>query len=83
MEQYTTVNGIRLHYLDCPGGDPPLLLLHGLTANAHHFDGLIDAGLSPRYRLLIPDFRGRGLSDKPESGYTIADHAGGMPRALR
>ncbi|UCG23188.1 MAG: alpha/beta hydrolase [Chloroflexota bacterium] len=74
-DQYAEVNGIRLHYRDCPGGDPPLLMLHGLTANAHNFDGLIDVGLSPRFRLLIPDLRGRGLSDKPDSGYTMADHA--------
>jgi pimeloyl-ACP methyl ester carboxylesterase len=47
----------------------------GLTANAHAFDGLIRAGLSPRCDVLAVDLRGRGLSDKPATGYSMADHA--------
>jgi len=47
----------------------------GLTANAHSFDGLINAGLSPVLRVLALDLRGCGLSDKPESRYSMADHA--------
>lgn len=73
-EGFVQTNGIRLHYLDHPGGAPTLVLLPGLTANAHAFDGLIAAGLSPHYRVIAPDLRGRGLSDQPTS-YTLADHA--------
>lgn len=68
-------NGIRLHYLDHPGNKLVLVLLHGLTANCHAFDGLAQAGLSPRFRVLAPDLRGRGESDQPPAGYTMADHA--------
>ena len=75
MDNYAKVNNIRLHYLDHPGGEPTLVLMPGITANAHSFDGLIKAGLSPAFRVLALDLRGRGLSDKPESGYTMADHA--------
>ncbi len=75
MDKYVTANGIRLHYLDPPGSEPPLVLMPGLTANAHSFDGLIAAGLSPAMRVLALDLRGRGLSDKPASGYRMADHA--------
>lgn len=71
-------NGIRLHYLDFPGGEPSLLLMHGLTVNAHCFDGLVAAGLSPRFRVVAPDFRGRGASEKPESGYSMEDHVRDM-----
>jgi pimeloyl-ACP methyl ester carboxylesterase len=35
----------------------------------------VEAGLARRIRVLIFDLRGRGLSDKPDSGYTISDHA--------
>ncbi|HEX9754445.1 MAG TPA: alpha/beta hydrolase [Gemmatimonadales bacterium] len=75
MERTVAVNGIGLHVLDHPGGPPVLVLLHGLSANAHHFDGLVAAGLVPRCRAVAPDLRGRGLSDKPVTGYAMADHA--------
>ena len=75
MDRFVRANNVRLHYLDHPGGDPPLVLMPGLTANAHSFDGLIKAGLSPTLRVLALDLRGRGLSDKPERGYRMADHA--------
>lgn len=65
---------LQLHYLDHPGGEPGLVLLPGLTANAHCFDGLA-AHLSPRLRVLAVDLRGRGLSDKPLTDYAIRDHA--------
>jgi pimeloyl-ACP methyl ester carboxylesterase len=67
--------GIKIHYVDYPGSGPALMLLPGLTANAHSFDGLIKAGLNSRCRVLAPDLRGRGLSDKPATGYSMAEHA--------
>jgi pimeloyl-ACP methyl ester carboxylesterase len=73
--QFVHTNRIRLHVLEHPGNGPTVVLLHGLTANAHVFDGLAVAGLAPRYRLLAPDLRGRGLSDKLPTGFTMADHA--------
>lgn len=69
------VGGVRLRYLDHAGGEPPLVLLHGLSANAHSFGGLVAAGLAPAHRVIAPDLRGRGASDKPATGYTMADHA--------
>jgi pimeloyl-ACP methyl ester carboxylesterase len=80
-------NGIDLHYLDHPGQEPTVVLLPGLTGNAYIFDGLIQAGLSPRFRVLALDLRGRGQSDAPPAGfdptapaanYTMADHAADM-----
>ncbi|MGA9772143.1 MAG: alpha/beta hydrolase [Blastocatellia bacterium] len=75
MSNFAEVNGIRLHYIDHPGDEPTLILLPGLTANARCFDGLIQAGLNSRFRVLALDLRGRGLSDKPATGYAMADHA--------
>jgi pimeloyl-ACP methyl ester carboxylesterase len=79
-DSFAEVNNIRLHYIDYPGPEPPvvlppLVLLPGLTANAHCFDGLVQAGLTKRSRALALDLRGRGLSDKPATGYRMADHA--------
>lgn len=74
-DRYVGTNGIRLHYIEHGTGRQTLVLTHGLTANAHSFDGLIAAGLASGLRVLAIDLRGRGESDKPESGYTMADHA--------
>jgi pimeloyl-ACP methyl ester carboxylesterase len=75
MDRFAQANNIRLHYLDHAGGEPTLVFLPGLTANANAFDGLILAGLSPRFRVLALDLRGRGLSDKPATGYSMPEHA--------
>jgi pimeloyl-ACP methyl ester carboxylesterase len=69
------VNEIQLHYLEYNGPGETLICLHGLTANAHAFDGLVAEGLSDDYRLVAPDLRGRGLSDHPSSGYSMEEHA--------
>ena len=76
--------GIRIHYLDHVGGEPPLVLLPGLSATAPIFEDLIAAGLCPRFRAVAVDLRGRGQSDGPPAGfdaaspaanYTMAEHA--------
>jgi pimeloyl-ACP methyl ester carboxylesterase len=77
MSAFVDTNGIRLHYVERPGGGPTLVLAPGLTANAHFFETLL-GHLAPRLRVLAFDLRGRGLSDKPEQGYTMADHAADM-----
>jgi pimeloyl-ACP methyl ester carboxylesterase len=71
---FADVNGIKLHYLDYPGTGQPLIFLHGLTANAWTFDPLARK-LSPHFHVIAVDQRGRGLSDKPATGYSMADHA--------
>lgn len=77
-ERYQEVNGVRIYYLDVGHGSPPMLLLHGLSANAQSFGGLIAARLGDSFRLIVPDLRGRGRSDAPPTGYTIEDHARDM-----
>lgn len=55
-------------------GDPssPLLLfLHGITGSRRYFRGRV-APLASRYRLVIPDLPGFGLSPKPHVDYTPA-----------
>lgn len=75
MNRFIETNGIRLHYLEFAGDAPVIILMHGLTANAHAFDGVIAAGLSPLFNVLSIDLRGRGESDQPSSDYTMATHA--------
>lgn len=73
---FINTNNINLHYLEFPNPNKPkLLMLHGITANAHAFDGLINAGLGKNFHLYSPDLRGRGQSDKPAFGYSMEEHA--------
>lgn len=74
MSPFVATNGIQLHYAETPGGPPDLVLVHGLTANCRAFDVVV-GHLAPRLRVVAPDMRGRGASDKPAAGYTMADHA--------
>ncbi len=61
--RYRSADGrLDLYAREYPGEGPVLLLMHGLTRNSADFEAL--AGhLASRYRLIVPDQRGRGLSD--------------------
>jgi pimeloyl-ACP methyl ester carboxylesterase len=58
-------DGLRLHVRDQGPEDAPLavLCMHGLTRNGADFEALA-ARLDDRYRVLAPDVRGRGRSDR-------------------
>lgn len=73
IDRYVDTNGIRLHYQDHGGEGPVLMLFPGLNASSVFFGGLINAGLAPALRVIAVDLRGRGLSDHPETGYSIAE----------
>jgi pimeloyl-ACP methyl ester carboxylesterase len=73
---FINLPNIRLHYLDSGSTEATrttLLLSHGLTANARMFEPLANL-LAPDYRVIAVDLRGRGLSDKPSAGYSMAEH---------
>lgn len=55
------------------GGPSTVLCLHGITANCRTWD-LVANALSPEYRVIAVDLRGRGLSDKPDAGYSPENH---------
>jgi pimeloyl-ACP methyl ester carboxylesterase len=55
------------------GDGKQVLCVHGLTANCRCWDIIAEA-LAPSHRILAMDLRGRGLSDKPASGYSMDHH---------
>jgi pimeloyl-ACP methyl ester carboxylesterase len=59
-----------------------VLCIHGITANCRCWDVLAQA-LSGDYRVLAMDLRGRGLSDKPETGYSIETHCNDIRALLK
>jgi len=74
-DRYATVRELSMHYLDFDGPGPAIILLHGLSANANEFGGLIGEGLARNHRVIAPDLRGRGRTGKPASGYSMEEHA--------
>ncbi|MCS7177741.1 MAG: alpha/beta fold hydrolase [Anaerolineae bacterium] len=79
---YITVNGLRMHYRAL-GAGPAVVLIHGLGSCGEDWSLLQAPALSQRYRVLMPDLRGHGRSDKPPGPYTIPqmaeDIAGFLP----
>ncbi|HEY7311639.1 MAG TPA: alpha/beta hydrolase [Gemmataceae bacterium] len=60
----TSVNGIRLHYVEA-GSGPLVVLLHGFPEFWYSWRHQIPALAAAGFRVLAPDLRGYNLSDKP------------------
>ena len=69
---FLRANGLTLHYLDWGGARPTALLLHATGFLAAVWGPIAEA-LSRSYRVLAPNQRGHGDSDKPPSGYHRLD----------
>jgi len=72
--QRVTVDTITLATHEWPGRGPAGVGIHGLTSNHTVWYPIADA-LGGSHRLIAYDLRGRGDSDKPPTGYSLAHHA--------
>lgn len=73
--QVLTRDGVNLHCLDIAGTGRPVVLIHGwccdhsyLEAQASHFATL-------GHRVVVPDLRGHGASDRPVQSYSMESFA--------
>ena len=66
-------DGVKIQLAIWGGDGKQILCVHGITANCRFWDCLASA-LAPRHRVIAIDLRGRGLSDKPPTGYSIRHH---------
>jgi pimeloyl-ACP methyl ester carboxylesterase len=64
------VNGIRMHYLEWGHMGPAVILLHGMNDNAQVWSQIAPM-LASNCRVIAPDRRGAGDSDKPKEGYNF------------
>ncbi len=73
--QWLDITGFRMHYLDEGPRDAPIVLMvHGNPTWSFYYRNLVLA-LRDRYRCIVPDHIGCGLSDKPDNTqypYTLA-----------
>ena len=80
---WLTVDGHRYHYLD-EGDGPVLLMVHGNPTWSFYWRELVKA-LRDRYRVIVPDHIGCGLSDKPsprDYPYRLARRIGDLHRVI-
>lgn len=60
-------NGIRQHYIEAGSGSP-VVLLHGFPETSYAWRHQIPV-LAEHFRVIAPDLRGYGETDKPATGY--------------
>ena len=78
---YFNIKGHKYHYLD-EGAGSPVVMLHGNPTWSFFFREMITE-LSPRYRVIVPDHLGCGLSDKPQDfEYRLETHIDNLENLL-
>ena len=71
---YVTANdGVRLYYEEA-GSGPPVIMIHGGAVDSTRWRKNVPA-LSEQFRVITPDTRGCGKSDRPEWGHNAARYA--------
>jgi len=66
-EKSATVNGVRINY-KIGGQGPAVVLLHGYAETSHMWLPLMPQ-LATSHTVIVPDLRGAGNSERPQSGY--------------
>jgi len=80
-DEFIVAGDLTFHYLQWGEQGTPVIFVHGLTANAFCFQAFAD-DLARDHRVFAYDLRGRGDSDKPESGYNIPIHAADLAELI-
>ena len=65
---------LAVHYRDEGAGDPPILLIHELGGSSESFAALASL-LAPHRRIIAPDLRGAGRTEKPPIPFTLGECA--------
>jgi haloacetate dehalogenase len=76
-----TVNGLRMHYVES-GDGPPVVLLHGFPETWYAWRHQIPV-LAKHYRVIAPDLRGYGETQKPTTGYDKKTMASDIMELMR
>ena len=80
-EFFVALRDVTIHIVDWPGKDPAIMGIHGSAGTAYEFTALAER-LAPEHRFVAMDLRGHGYSDKPPSGFALADHVGDIRQLI-
>ena len=70
IDNYLEVDGVKLHYNEYPHEGETIILLHFGFSSLAMWNGVIPY-FKDKYRLILIDYRGHGLSDKPKTDYNL------------
>lgn len=79
-KQFINPGGLEIAYVEIPGAEPALVLVHGFTDTSRSFS-LLEPHLAGR-RLIMPDLRGHGASPAGK-GFGITDFADDIAGLIR
>jgi N-formylmaleamate deformylase len=85
LSDYVMSNGIKIHYRRTGGDKPQVVLSHGFSDSGMCWIRVAKE-LENEFDLIMPDARGHGLSESPETGYdeqTRAADLAGLTKALK
>ncbi|NJK81681.1 MAG: alpha/beta hydrolase [Chloroflexaceae bacterium] len=71
MDFFKADDGTTIAYRKAGTGPEKIVLIHGFNCTSNNFNWMIPFLAEDHYTLLLPDLRGGGHSDKPETGYTL------------
>jgi len=78
----TAGDGVEIALAVWEGKGKTVLCVHGISASCRCWDNVAEA-LIPQHEVLAMDLRGRGLSEKPASGYSISHHCRDIEALLK
>jgi len=78
-----TEPGVRLHYVTAGSGARTIVLVHGFPQTWWEWRHVIPALSDSGFRVIAPDYRGAGDSQRPPSGYDKRTIAADIHRLLR
>lgn len=69
-----TIDGKCIGYRSYGTGHQPVILVHGWSVSGDVYDNFLTEIDTSKYRVLVPDLRGTGASDKPGTGYSLKNY---------
>lgn len=78
----TLSDGNILEYVRRPGGDEPIILIHGYADSWYSFKGVMDF-LPQDFAAFAPSLLGHGRSSKPKQAYSIEGYAADVLEFMR
>jgi pimeloyl-ACP methyl ester carboxylesterase len=69
----TAGDGVEIALAVWEGREKTVFCVHGISASCRCWDN-VAAAMTPQYSVLAMDLRGRGFSEKPDSGYSVSQH---------